>query len=200
MTRRWSHARAREVRTRRRRRTDGRSFLSFSRTDVRDDDVRDDDDDDAFVEPMRAPRARSPRRRFPKTSARDESGIGATIVGDGDEERVLGRGARRGGWDRAIAVAPLEDEPSHLDLRLYDLQGTPGVAADLSHTNTTCQVRGFAGAEQLEDALRGADLVIIPAGVPRKPGMTRDDLFAINAASRRDLCEGAPTLRARTRW
>merc|ERR1712159_304333 len=107
-------------------RTDGRSFLSFSRTDVRDDDVRDDDDDDAFVEPMRAPRVRSPRRRFPKTSARDETGIGATIVGDGDEERVLGRGARRGGWDRAIAVAPLEDEPSHLRLASVRLTGDAG--------------------------------------------------------------------------
>ena len=30
-------------------------------------------------------------------------------------------------------------------------------------------------------ALAGCDLVIIPAGVPRKPGMTRDDLFKINA-------------------
>ena len=30
-------------------------------------------------------------------------------------------------------------------------------------------------------ALEGSDVVIIPAGVPRKPGMTRDDLFNINA-------------------
>jgi malate dehydrogenase len=37
------------------------------------------------------------------------------------------------------------------------------------------------GEEQLGAALAGADLVIIPAGVPRKPGMTRDDLFKINA-------------------
>ncbi|XP_039803007.1 malate dehydrogenase, glyoxysomal-like [Panicum virgatum] len=34
------------------------------------------------------------------------------------------------------------------------------------------------------------DLVIIPAGVPRKPGMTRDDLFNINAGIVRTLCEG----------
>jgi len=32
--------------------------------------------------------------------------------------------------------------------------------------------------------------VIIPAGVPRKPGMTRDDLFKINAGIVRTLCEG----------
>ena len=67
------------------------------------------------------------------------------------------------------------------DLALYDIANTPGVAADLSHTNTTCSVKGYAGEEQLADALKGCDLVIIPAGVPRKPGMTRDDLFKINA-------------------
>merc|ERR1739848_319014 len=33
----------------------------------------------------------------------------------------------------------------------------------------------------VEDAVRGCDLVLIPAGVPRKPGMTRDDLFNTNA-------------------
>jgi len=36
----------------------------------------------------------------------------------------------------------------------------------------------------------GADHVVIPAGVPRKPGMTRDDLFNINAGIVRDLAEG----------
>jgi malate dehydrogenase len=52
------------------------------------------------------------------------------------------------------------------------------------------QVRGFLGQKQLKDALTGMDLVIIPAGVPRKPGMTRDDLFKINAGIVRTLCEG----------
>lgn len=28
-------------------------------------------------------------------------------------------------------------------------------------------------------ALQNADVVVIPAGVPRKPGMTRDDLFKV---------------------
>lgn len=51
-------------------------------------------------------------------------------------------------------------------------------------------MRGFVGQPQLEDALTGMDLVIIPAGVPRKPGMTRDDLFNINAGIVRTLCEG----------
>ncbi|KAH9712487.1 Malate dehydrogenase 1 (peroxisomal) [Citrus sinensis] len=51
-------------------------------------------------------------------------------------------------------------------------------------------VRGFLGQQQLEDALTGMDIVIIPAGVPRKPGMTRDDLFNINAGIVKTLCEG----------
>jgi malate dehydrogenase len=44
------------------------------------------------------------------------------------------------------------------------------------------------GEDQLGDALKGAEVVIIPAGVPRKPGMTRDDLFNINAGIVKGLC------------
>ncbi|XP_030538898.1 malate dehydrogenase, glyoxysomal isoform X1 [Rhodamnia argentea] len=75
-------------------------------------------------------------------------------------------------------------------LHLYDVVNTPGVTADISHMDTGAVVRGFLGQQQLEEALAGMDLVIIPAGVPRKPGMTRDDLFNINAGIVRTLCEG----------
>jgi len=50
------------------------------------------------------------------------------------------------------------------------------------------QVVGYQGEEELGKALEGADVVIIPAGVPRKPGMTRDDLFNINAGIVKTLC------------
>jgi malate dehydrogenase len=40
-------------------------------------------------------------------------------------------------------------------------------------------LQGYEGDAQLDAALKGCDLVIIPAGVPRKPGMTRDDLFKV---------------------
>ena len=53
------------------------------------------------------------------------------------------------------------------------------------------QVKAFNGKESLEAALEGADLVIIPAGVPRKPGMTRDDLFNTNASIVKGLVEAA---------
>ncbi|CAN1777392.1 Malate dehydrogenase, glyoxysomal [Linum perenne] len=74
-------------------------------------------------------------------------------------------------------------------LHLYDVVNTPGVTADISHMDTGAVVRGFLGQQQLEDAVTGVDLVIIPAGVPRKPGMTRDDLFNINAGIVKTLSE-----------
>ena len=51
------------------------------------------------------------------------------------------------------------------------------------------KVVGYASDAELGKALEGADVVIIPAGVPRKPGMTRDDLFNINAGIVKGLCE-----------
>lgn len=79
------------------------------------------------------------------------------------------------------------------DLRLYDLKGAAGVAADLSHIPTNSVVKGFTPDQDkgLHKALENTDVVLIPAGVPRKPGMTRDDLFAINAGIVRDLAAAA---------
>jgi len=69
---------------------------------------------------------------------------------------------------------------------LYDIRLAPGVAADVSHIDTPSEVNGYA-ADKLDEALEGVKVVVIPAGVPRKPGMTRDDLFNTNASIVRDL-------------
>lgn len=92
-----------------------------------------------------------------------------------------------GGIGQPLALL-MKLNPLVSSLSLYDIANTPGVAADVSHINTRALVTGYAGDEQLEDALKGADVVIIPAGVPRKPGMTRDDLFNINAGIVKSLC------------
>merc|ERR1711915_319823 len=76
----------------------------------------------------------------------------------------------------------LKLNPAVTKLNLYDIVHTPGVAADLSHIETKAATTGFVGADQLEASLVGAEIVVIPAGVPRKPGMTRDDLFNTNAS------------------
>lgn len=84
-------------------------------------------------------------------------------------------------------------------LSCYDVVGTPGVAADLSHIPTRATTTGSLPSqgvwpprsnEGLGEALTGADVVVIPAGVPRKPGMTRDDLFNTNASIVKTLVEG----------
>jgi len=71
--------------------------------------------------------------------------------------------------------------PNVAELALFDIAGTPGVATDISHINTRAKTTGYFGDDQVEACFKDAHLVIIPAGVPRKPGMTRDDLFKINA-------------------
>uniref|UniRef100_A0A0N5B542 Malate dehydrogenase, mitochondrial n=1 Tax=Strongyloides papillosus TaxID=174720 RepID=A0A0N5B542_STREA len=83
----------------------------------------------------------------------------------------------------------LKNNPAIAKLALYDIQGTPGVAADLSHIDSKAKVTAHTGPNELVSCLEGADVVVIPAGVPRKPGMTRDDLFNVNAGIVRDLVE-----------
>lgn len=75
-----------------------------------------------------------------------------------------------GGIGQPLALL-LKQIPTISHLNLYDIENTPGVAADLSHIETRAKVCGFLGQKQLHECLQGADVVLIPAGVPRKPGM-----------------------------
>ncbi|KAI8667062.1 hypothetical protein MRS44_009067 [Fusarium solani] len=84
--------------------------------------------------------------------------------------------------------------PPHPDLDQSQLTALfpAGVAADISHVNTKSTVKGYEPSPAgLADALKDAEVVLIPAGVPRKPGMTRDDLFNTNASIVRDLAKAA---------
>jgi malate dehydrogenase len=85
-----------------------------------------------------------------------------------------------------LKACPLVDE-----LALYDVVNTPGVTADLSHISSVAKISGYLPKDDgLKHALTGTDVVVIPAGIPRKPGMTRDDLFKVNASIVRDLVKG----------
>eukprot|EP00252_Welwitschia_mirabilis_P027150 TRINITY_DN921_c0_g1_i1.p1 TRINITY_DN921_c0_g1~~TRINITY_DN921_c0_g1_i1.p1 ORF type:complete len:446 (+),score=76.93 TRINITY_DN921_c0_g1_i1:113-1339(+) len=79
--------------------------------------------------------------------------------------------------------------PLVYELNLYDIANVKGVAADLSHCNTASTVKGYTGPAELPNALKDVEVVVIPAGVARKPGMTRDDLFNINAGIVKNLVE-----------
>ena len=92
-----------------------------------------------------------------------------------------------GGIGQPLSLILKNNLPAGSSLSLYDVNpATPGVAKDLSHIPTDVSVEGFSGTDATP-ALVGTDVVIIPAGVARKPGMTRDDLFNINAGIVRDL-------------
>lgn len=106
--------------------------------------------------------------------------------------RVAVLGAAGGIGQPLSLLLKLNDGISHLSL--YDIVNTPGVAADLSHINTRAATVGFKGKENLHKALEGAEVVVIPAGVPRKPGMTRDDLFNTNASIVAELAHAVGTV------
>ncbi|KAG7663201.1 uncharacterized protein J8A68_003283 [[Candida] subhashii] len=89
----------------------------------------------------------------------------------------------------------LKLNPQVSELSLFDVVNVPGVGADLSHINSDSTTKSYLPVDKedktaLANALSGSDIVIIPAGVPRKPGMTRDDLFNINASIVKGLAEG----------
>jgi len=78
------------------------------------------------------------------------------------------------------------------DVVLFDIvDGVPqGKALDLSQCGP---VEGFdvslKGTSSYKD-IKGADVCIVTAGVPRKPGMSRDDLLGINLKVMKSVGEG----------
>src|SRR6201992_4224596 len=78
------------------------------------------------------------------------------------------------------------------DVVLFDIaEGLPqGKALDLAQSGP---VEGFdtrfKGTNDYA-AIKGADVVIVTAGVPRKPGMSRDDLLGINLKVMKAVGEG----------
>ncbi|EHP8469343.1 malate dehydrogenase [Salmonella enterica] len=107
-----------------------------------------------------------------------------------------------GGIGQALALLLKNQLPSGSELSLYDIAPvTPGVAVDLSHIPTAVKIKGFSGedatpalegadvGEDATPALEGADVVLISAGVARKPGMDRSDLFNVNAGIVKNLVQ-----------
>ena len=81
------------------------------------------------------------------------------------------------------------------DIVLFDIaDGIPqGKGLDIAES---APVDGFdaayKGTNTYED-IKGADVVIVTAGVPRKPGMSRDDLIGINLKVMKSVGEGIKT-------
>merc|ERR1719395_148308 len=91
-------------------------------------------------------------------------------------------------------------DPNVKELSVFDLNiamvPPAGVAADLSHLDKKSAVKGYVAevgkpalTELDAECLKDCNLVLIPAGMPRKPGQTRDDLFKVNADIAKGLVE-----------
>ncbi len=75
-----------------------------------------------------------------------------------------------------VDIPQTEDMPKGKALDL--LQSSPVMGFDSNITGTTSY-----------DDTAGSDVVVITAGIPRKPGMSRDDLLATNAKIMTSVCE-----------
>merc|ERR1711953_620025 len=91
-----------------------------------------------------------------------------------------------------MASCPLVKELAIIDLNIAVVPAD-GVRADLSHIEGKCKVTSTVltlnedkAIDKAGDALTGCNLVLVPAGVPRKPGQDRKDLLKINA----DIAKG----------
>merc|ERR1712232_941617 len=91
-----------------------------------------------------------------------------------------------------MAQNPMVKELAIIDLNVA-IAPADGVRADLSHIEGKCKVTSTVltlnedkAIDKAGDALTGCHLVLVPAGVPRKPGQDRKDLLTINA----DIAKG----------
>ena len=99
---------------------------------------------------------------------------------------LIGAGQIGGTLAHLIALKELAD------IVLFDVaEGiAKGKALDIAQSSS---VNGFnvniSGTSNYEDT-KNSDVIIITAGVPRKPGMTRDDLLGINLKIIKQVAEG----------
>ena len=99
---------------------------------------------------------------------------------------LIGAGQIGGTLAHLIALKELAD------VVLFDVAAgiAKGKALDISQSSP---VNGFSvnlsGTDKYEDT-KNSDVIIVTAGVPRKPGMTRDDLLGINLKIIKQVAEG----------
>jgi malate dehydrogenase len=105
-----------------------------------------------------------------------------------------------GGIGQPLSLLLALGMPEGGTLSLYDVAGAAGVAADISHIDRQITVRWAQGKlptvpmdPELRNIAKGVDIFVVVAGVPRKPGMTRDDLFAVNAGIVLDVVKTCAT-------
>ena len=78
------------------------------------------------------------------------------------------------------------------DVVLFDIvEGMPqGKTLDIAEASPVDNFDAKLEGANDYSAIKGSDVVIVTAGLPRKPGMSRDDLIATNAKIMTSVAEG----------
>ena len=100
---------------------------------------------------------------------------------------LIGAGQIGGTLAHLIGTKELVDE-----VVLFDVAGgiAKGKALDIAQSSSVDGFNvKFTGTDNYND-IKASDVVIITAGVPRKPGMSRDDLLGINLKIIKQVAEG----------
>ena len=100
---------------------------------------------------------------------------------------LIGAGQIGGTLAHLIGLKELVDE-----VVLFDVASgvAKGKGLDIAQSSSVDGFNvKFSGTDKYED-IKGSDVIIITAGVPRKPGMSRDDLLGINLKIIKQVAEG----------
>ena len=103
---------------------------------------------------------------------------------------LIGAGQIGGTLAHLIGLKELVDE-----VVLFDVASgiAKGKALDIAQSSSVDGFNvKFSGTDNYED-IKKSDVIIITAGVPRKPGMSRDDLLGINLKIIKQVAEGIKT-------
>ena len=100
---------------------------------------------------------------------------------------LIGAGQIGGTLAHLIGLKELADEVVVFDIASGIAKGK---ALDISQSSSVDGFNvKFSGTDNYED-IKNSDVIIITAGVPRKPGMSRDDLLGINLKIIKQVAEG----------
>ena len=103
---------------------------------------------------------------------------------------LIGAGQIGGTLAHLIGLKELVDE-----VVLFDVASgiAKGKALDIAQSSSVDGFNvKFSGTDKYED-IKNSDVIIITAGVPRKPGMSRDDLLGINLKIIKQVADGIKT-------
>ena len=103
---------------------------------------------------------------------------------------LIGAGQIGGTLAHLIGLKELANEVVMFDVASGIAKGK---ALDIAQSSSVDGFNvNFSGTDNYED-IKNSDVIIITAGVPRKPGMSRDDLLGINLKIIKQVAEGIKT-------